>query len=424
MGLFRFLNQWREKKDGTLEGPALSTKNYYTVQGDTLEDIDQAISDHQYIKLDPTTTYSGDTTITIDPKGPRDICIAAYGAEIEYTGSGVAVDILPNEGAGSDDRVEWRGGYIRGPGPSTTGSRGIRLVDAFRHKITPSVVEGFEYGVYLKNEDLYTEDNDIVIKRIKDCKSGIRLEGATFTGGTGTDSFKSLKFHSSIAQCEIGFDMRDAYIMANARLDFVTFVNTGKIGWRVDGSLRGAEVVANFDSAGSDGGVGVRLISLDKHAGHTICTFAGVNTEFEDPNSTPFIHSRAEVGDVVYDRNTKLYEQTADSYYGTRKMQRDRYRIGSVDERTDYLQFQDADGTNRAYFAKNQFNHPALFISESGQRFEVWNEADNENANIRGGDIQARGGKVEFGSNGAHIYINGSGELVAVDDDGNETTIS
>ena len=25
MGLFRFLNQWREKKDGTLEGPALST---------------------------------------------------------------------------------------------------------------------------------------------------------------------------------------------------------------------------------------------------------------------------------------------------------------------------------------------------------------------------------------------------------------
>ncbi|NLV11882.1 hypothetical protein [Haloarcula argentinensis] len=30
MGLFRFLNQWREKKDGTLEGPALSTDDTTT----------------------------------------------------------------------------------------------------------------------------------------------------------------------------------------------------------------------------------------------------------------------------------------------------------------------------------------------------------------------------------------------------------
>ncbi|MBB6646611.1 hypothetical protein [Halobellus ruber] len=396
---------------------------WYNVKGNTLADVKQAIANHNYIKLDPEVVYSGDTTVTIDVSQPREVVVEAYGAEIDYTGTGRAIDVAPNSYSGGNDRITWNGGYITGPGSGVNGTAGIYLEDALHHSFSLSLIEGFEYGIQVRNVDSFCENNKFDVPVIKRVSSGIRLEGATFTGGDGTDSFKSLQFHSSISQANIGFDMRDARVTADAKLDFVTFMNPGVTGWRVDGSLRGAEVNVNFDSAGTDGGTGVDLVSLRRHPGDMICTFSGVSTEFNDPNDIPFVHQRAEIGDVVYDRGTKLYETTADSHFGSRQYQRTRYRFGTAGSRTDWIQFRDGDGTTHGYFSKTPANDLAVYLPNSGQRFEVFNSADGVLADAKFGNITANQGEVKLGKNGARVFLD-EGEIKVEDETGSITTIT
>ncbi|EMA19011.1 right-handed parallel beta-helix repeat-containing protein [Haloarcula argentinensis] len=128
MGLFRFLNQWREKQDGTLEGPALNTDKLAGVADhiiktkSDLEALPQELSDGETVWVG---RVKHDTTIEID--GVDDVTLCGAGPESSFikTADGADTGMIAvgtNSAVGSltikDIRLD--GNAPNNPGDATT----------------------------------------------------------------------------------------------------------------------------------------------------------------------------------------------------------------------------------------------------------------------------------------------------------------
>jgi hypothetical protein len=185
---------------GELESDSLNTDEFHTVSTLTTSAINEALNEYEYVKLKQGETYTGDTTITLEADEPNadwETVVIAYGAKIDYTGDGVAIDIPTNNtqapGTPYKSRVRWVGGLISGPGRDVDGTRGFRVTDNFYPRLKPTRVASFEYGFYVRNQDAWSEEVHITSSDVDDCDRALRCEGATYTGGSGTDSMKNMK---------------------------------------------------------------------------------------------------------------------------------------------------------------------------------------------------------------------------------------
>lgn len=168
--------------------PPVDGSGLTVVHGDSLADIAAAVEASNAVYLEPKT-YSGSATIRIDTTD-RNVAVYAGGATIDYQGSGYAVEVAPTPGNYGGE-VNWYGGHIDGPGMGTSGSVGIAVVDGFGNVLSPDRVRGFEHGIEIQNEENWSENNTVRdVLALDGCDVGIKLSGASETGGSGTNSFR------------------------------------------------------------------------------------------------------------------------------------------------------------------------------------------------------------------------------------------
>lgn len=170
----------------------------------TLGAVRDALEREQFVWLEPGTVYRGDTQIVVDPvdsngKGVNRI-LWAWGAGIDYTGDEpAAVEVLPNDDHDYAGRVKLWGGHYSGPGRYDGTDAAIRATDVFGAELEPESVGDATHGVLVRNVDSWSEATSTVIRNgerpprlsVSPPTYLVRYQGASSTGGSGTNSFRA-----------------------------------------------------------------------------------------------------------------------------------------------------------------------------------------------------------------------------------------
>ncbi|QLG28083.1 hypothetical protein HUG10_11190 [Halorarum halophilum] len=177
----------------------------YPRPNDGLAGVAEAVGSNRTVVLEPGGTYAGSETITVDP-GQGDAVIDARGAILDYTGTGVCVDVLENATDGAAGRVRWVGGEFRGPGQGT--GTAFRVTDSSAHDLSPDRVgvgkdNGWQRAFYLRVVDHRTEANAIHdVLGIENCDRWVLFHGPSDTDGDGAGSFRFTRVENLVGDVD------------------------------------------------------------------------------------------------------------------------------------------------------------------------------------------------------------------------------
>jgi hypothetical protein len=269
---------------------SVSTDQITTVGTHTIQAIHDAAATHELLILEEGATYSGSSTATLNPDG-RDVLVMAHGATVDYTGSGVAIDIPTNE-SNFRGSVRWVGGVVTGPGNAGT-SRGFRVSDVYGVSLRPIRVDDFDVGIYARNDTSWTEFLDIGLDDSFGCNSVVRLEGATQTGGAGTDSFKGFTCDVTAHTTDKILDIRDADVYGS-KITTWGFLDDSEVCLSISGtsvSFDGTELFLDAEHPGggaSEGtGVDIQATIYSPPAAPTL-RFNNLSVDVNNPSGEPW----------------------------------------------------------------------------------------------------------------------------------------
>jgi len=296
----------------------------YSISPSSFSEINNAISGDSdvWVKIKPGTELSDNTQITIDPldssNDGRSIVLDFRRAKLKVTDDSATstIEILSNFDSGTpqDSDVTLIIGDLIGPGNSTDISA-IRGVDVLNTTVDIGTkISSFGRGVHLRNESKFSENWTISGNgAVEDCARPLKMEGATETGGSGTDSmmgfYSTVRYETSDSTSgdvtpPIGIDMRSVNLKESYIFTKI-FTNQGDAtGVRYDNSGSGGVFIFNIDGSSS----GETGIDVQENALHEYCsvTSSGLSTVVETNSNFAFPHWRE--GMRFYNANTKIFE--------------------------------------------------------------------------------------------------------------------
>lgn len=353
----------------------------FTPNGFTLSDINDAIDNHDHVKLIPGATYSGSTSITVAVQD-RDVTLEAWGATIDYTGSGVCLDIESNNENSFNGHFTLHGGWWDGANGTTP--TGIRVTDSCHHEFYPTRVDNWDKGIFFRNVDSFSEDNMVVCRKMAGNTEAIVFHGVDTTGGsTGTNSFKGTQLDVTIAGgTNKGIVQSDASVydsFINARI----FVDTGGTGWTIDNGNTNTLARIGIENAGGSGGTGI-LIESDT----TQCPFLinpwfnNLTNDITNNSTAEIVSSRIVDGEYqMWIDNTQHFAITPDET--TFLEEEVRVQRGTAGSTTTWFISELADGTERLHVRENTDGTVEFDVRTSGERFSLWNNGDADYADLR-----------------------------------------
>jgi len=288
----------------------LEADRWYTPSGSTFADIQSSFdSGIDYIKLDPSVTYTGDTTVLLDASGGRDVFVDARGCTLDKTGGSGPIFEIPNHGGQPGDEfvgsVEIAGGYYSAQG---TGSGAVLIEDSFNNDVHIEYVENAEYGVRLRNVDQWSEKNYVRCdgSTQDSVKNLVSLVGASSTGGTGTDSFRGTHIEIQSGWSWDAVVDTDSVSCYNATFDIETHLSNGATGIRLDGYFGGSTI--NFrgeDTIGGNGSIGVEIMSGTTFAPTGWAFFVGLDNDVVNNGGDSFRYFRTGNGQFEFFRDNE-----------------------------------------------------------------------------------------------------------------------
>lgn len=392
---------WTDDGDGsaTLDytGSGGSGGTYATPAGTTVTDIANAVANNRAVRLEPGTVYSNDGTETITHDGTSndaDTVVIAHGATVQVR-SNPTVEVL--EGSISGGGFQWYGGVLEGS--QSAGEVAFQATDAIRNRFDPKAVFDCEAAFVFRNDDLWCEYNTIDAWTGGNETSLMLLGGQTSpptgsnvvapSGSGGTVSFRrfdidlrpeprSASDGLTAQSTAYGIYMADAKPYAS---NWQTTVSgdSNCVGWRIDGNLNGSWFQYHYETPGSkSGGTAIQVDGMQRGPSFMSARVSGsADNEVVNNTSNPlFYHdcARTDGGSIVG------WEVKMD---------------GSTVQRW-------VDGLGGS--PTQEF--------ETGYKVRYKESGSSTSPTIR------------IGSNGAGLYVNGSGELVAVDEAGNDTVLT
>lgn len=364
------------------DGPGLATK-----VENALSWLNNKTSGQGRVRVTPKddgTAWTWDKRITIDGAalGGAEIVVDDT-VKIEYGGTDWFI-IFENSNATPEDNLRIVGGKWIATGDA---AGWLKIKDMVGGHVAPRYVDtrtasDDAIAISFENHEAYTELN--VVEGRYDTDNGIDFKPASITGGSGTDSFQ-------------GTSLRDVTISKLA---------PGGFGIRLRGnmrysSIRRPNIFPQADDAtaiflDTSDALGMEISAFQAEGNNSTGSSAvRVGSNYNNSRSPLFVSPHTDFIDNAFDPN------------GTGKL--DEPPAITADAKKVKLT---GLGTSTA-FTFDPFSGavsiPGNFSSD-GVLTVPQTSASNPG--------------VQFGSNGAGIYVDGNGELVAVDENGNETTIS
>lgn len=232
----------------------VDSDQFTTVHNTSLAAVDEAIDTYDRVKLLPQT-YSGDTSITVSANNRDHVALHFEGAKIDYTGTGTAINITDTS---STDKVSIIGGALYGPTSGDTnyqGTTGVYFEDDGQNTIKLHYLKGFEHGIKGRNVDQWSEGSNIIIEGSHQQNHTLHFEGASSTGGSGTDSFRTTTIRGKHLHVIEGGTLlyQDQASLYDSDIKLSGFIPQGGSGWHLDGKLH--ESVVRLDIEGDGDGV-------------------------------------------------------------------------------------------------------------------------------------------------------------------------
>ena len=244
--------------DGTVEANVdnaltntdeLSANQFHTVPDGTIADIDNALPQYDYIKLEDGGTFGGGTSISWDPTNHGiDTIIDASAAYINYTGTGTLVDVANNLGVGN---FHWHGGVLSGSGP-LQGQTCFGLENGYKTTIKPFRIDDFENGIHVQPTQFY--EKLTWNGEIHNCLYGVHLDSTLKAANT---SFKETKLDGRISMADDGnaiglYTNGGGTNPYDSTFDITVMIQDGGgVGWDMAGDFRGTVAHATFEHAES-----------------------------------------------------------------------------------------------------------------------------------------------------------------------------
>ncbi|QPV64341.1 hypothetical protein I7X12_06925 [Halosimplex litoreum] len=244
---------------------AESINSVKTPSGTDIESFRAAAEGGGVVRLKPGVTYEWDETFIFDPEDrDSNLRVEAHRATIEHD-SDPAVDVrtIYRDGSNlSPVTLTWSGGTFRGPGanngssvdpdgvpdyaPSVeTGSCVFRLTDAWNHTIDVRACREVRAGIYVRNEEWWSEANELSAGANADTVDFCYLcLGGSYLGTSGGGSMRGMQLKHDWGS---GKGSKATIYQGGAGFHGGNVYHTGNLpkngwGWWADGNLEGTDV--------------------------------------------------------------------------------------------------------------------------------------------------------------------------------------
>ncbi|MDS0258376.1 hypothetical protein NDI56_03000 [Haloarcula sp. S1CR25-12] len=350
--------------------------------------------------------WTWDSQLTIDPNVHEGFELRiAERAEIECSATGWALSIDESNSVDGANASRWTTTIMGGSWHSTESSNNgwLQLKDTTDVHIGPRTVRDFTVGISVENHELFCENTQITRGEYRVTDIGIQFLPASVTGGSGTPSFV------------------DTEISPES-------VKYGNIGMRLQGDLGNAVIMQPAMFPTGNNSVAFELSGLLENA---VMTAPRIDDPLNNYTGTVAFKTTAD-----YSNSGPLVQQyrlnNIDTLVELNDVDADRIQFDSVsgpyrqlgDLGKDYVSIK--DGNIRTYDEKGTVG---FRVNSKGQIFDILNFDTGSSVQFASGLKSTGGGTydngvIEMGSNGARLEVNDSGEIVVVDESGDETVLS
>lgn len=373
---------------GTSHFEHVRTDEFYTVEGTTVGDIANAVANHDYIKLQPGVTYTHDGSVAVTHgRGDGHTVVDAHGATIQVRGTIVETKVSH----WLNDSFQWYGGIFQGS--NSDGEVAFDVSDSIFGVWRPKSIRDCEAGMLFYNERRWCEFNEVSFRGNRNRvtlammgNDGQAPSGRSFrepAQGDGTHSFRN--FDIDIVSSPLGESGAGTYGVYTSdakpyHCEWNVDVNLDDdvVGLRMHKNFEGTWIYFHSETPSSrQNGTAIVVDALERPPieFYTRIVQAGGTIPVENNTSSPLVHKEIALGG---------------SAFGPRLM---------------------IDGSSAKRWS----------TSVSSGNTEEW-ETEVYHRYLETGS--ASDPVIKIGSEGAGLFVNDSGELVAVDESGNTNTLT